>query len=94
MPHKTGAPLVVSLVDYMNAVAAQAETRDRGGFLTVDAFLDIRREDSGARPLYILGALFLSIPDHVHDDPLHARMIRLGCDLVAIDNVSPAAHIL
>ena len=81
----------------MNAVAAQAEARDRGGFLTVDAFLTIRREDAGVRPLYVLGALFLSIPDHIHDDPLHARLIRLACDLVVIDNVSsssvPSCHI-
>ncbi|PIL28258.1 terpene synthase [Ganoderma sinense ZZ0214-1] len=79
-------PFVASFVAYMNAVVAQAEALDRGGFLTVDAFLAIRREDAGARPFYTLGALFLSIPDHFHDDPLHARMIGLGCDLVAIDN--------
>lgn len=93
MSHQTGEPFVAAFVDYMKAVVAQAEARDRGGFLTVDEFLAIRREDVGARPLYVLGALFLSIPDHFHDDPLHARMIRLGCDLVAIDNVSFVTHL-
>ncbi|KAM5541867.1 terpene synthase [Ganoderma adspersum] len=86
VPHQTGDRFVAAFVDYMNAVAAQAEARDHGGFLTVDKFLAIRREDIGARPLYVLGALFLSVPDHFHDDPLHARMIGLGCDLIAVDN--------
>lgn len=89
MPHQAGDRFVASFVDYMNALAAQAEARDRGGFLTVDEFLAIRQEDVGVRPVYVLEALFLSVPDHFHDDPLHERMIGLGCKLVAIDNVSP-----
>ncbi|KAI1789483.1 terpenoid synthase [Ganoderma leucocontextum] len=87
VPHHNGEPFVASLVDYLHAVAAQAEARDSGTILrTADAYLAIRREDAGVRPLYVLGALFLSIPDHLHDDPPLTRLTRLGCDLVAIDN--------
>ena len=55
----------------------------------MDEFEAIRREDIGVRPLYVLGALFLSVPDQFHYHPLLARLTRLGSDLVAIENVSP-----
>ena len=55
----------------------------------MDEFEAIRREDVGVRPLYVLGALFLSVPDQFHHRPLFARPTHLGSDLVAIENVSP-----
>ncbi|KAI1782453.1 terpenoid synthase [Ganoderma leucocontextum] len=81
-----GKHFVASFTDYLNSVVKEGEARDRGVILTRDAYLAICLENVGVRSLYAMGELLLSIPDHLYEHPLLARMTRLGCEIITINN--------
>lgn len=85
--HQNEGHFVASFIDYLHSVEAHAEARDNGAILTAKAQRAIRCKDIGAEPLYALWGAFHSIPDHLYNNRLHVRMVSLGCELIAMDNV-------
>ncbi|KAI0345597.1 terpenoid synthase [Trametopsis cervina] len=77
---------IEAFTDYLESVVAEAADRDSGSFRTVDAYIVNRRDNIGARPAYVLGALHLSIPDHAFYHPVIKELERLSSDLIALNN--------
>ncbi|KAI0741799.1 isoprenoid synthase domain-containing protein [Daedaleopsis nitida] len=75
-----------TFLEYLRAVGQTAKARDQGGILDVNAFLSIRLDDAGVRPLCVMGELLLSIPDNVFYYPLVTQLQYCISELVVIDN--------
>lgn len=76
-------------VDYINAVAVEAELRERGEVLGLDEFQTLRRENSAVRFCfglfeYVLG---IDLPDVVFDDQVFMRLHYAATDMVCWSNV-------
>ena len=75
-------------IDYLKAMAAQAEDRGNRTELSVRKYLARRRESLGGRPSFVLGVLHLSIPDEVFNHPVIKELENASLDLIIVDNVS------
>lgn len=80
--------LVEAFVDYAETVVTQAEDRDKDTYRTVEAYIQHRRENTGARPTYALSELHLNIPDYAFYHPVVQELTYHITDLVMLDNVS------
>ncbi|KDQ53197.1 hypothetical protein JAAARDRAFT_162104 [Jaapia argillacea MUCL 33604] len=74
--------------NYVECVAREAEYRERGEVLDLDAFRDLRRENSAIRLCfglfeYVLG---IDLPDKVFDDPVFMSLYWAGADMVCWSN--------
>ncbi|CCL98795.1 uncharacterized protein FIBRA_00800 [Fibroporia radiculosa] len=74
--------------DYVNAVAVEAELRERKEVLSLDAYILSRRNNSGTKPCldlfgYVLG---VDIPDEVYEHPVLMRMYLAAADMVSLSN--------
>lgn len=76
--------------DYVNAVAREAEYRERGEVLDIDAFQTLRRENSAIRLCFGLFefALGIDLPDFVFQDPHCMTLYWAAADMVCWSNVS------
>lgn len=76
--------------DYIEAVAVEADLRERGVILDVEPYMLLRRENSAVRFCfglfeYILG---MDLPDEIYDHPVFRRMHLAAIDMVCWANVS------
>lgn len=78
--------------DYIECVGTEAELRERGEVLDVDAFTALRRENSAIRLCFGLFeyALGFDLPDEVFENEAFMELYFAGCDLVCWANVSQA----
>ncbi|EIW57364.1 terpenoid synthase [Trametes versicolor FP-101664 SS1] len=74
--------------DYVNAVAREAEYRERGEVLDIDAFQTLRRENSAIRLCFGLFefALGIDLPDFVFQDPHFMTLYWSAADMVCWSN--------
>ncbi|EPQ52751.1 terpenoid synthase [Gloeophyllum trabeum ATCC 11539] len=74
--------------DYVEAVAKEAEYRERGEVLGRDAFRDLRRENSAVRLCFGLFEFCLGIdlPDEVFEDHTFMSLYWAACDMVCWSN--------
>ena len=75
---------------YVNAVAREAELRERGEVLDVASFEPLRRENSAIRLCFGLFefALGIDLPDEVFEDEAFMNLYWAGADMVCWANVS------
>ncbi|TBU23980.1 terpenoid synthase [Dichomitus squalens] len=71
---------------YLEGVLQQAEDRENHVIRTVDAYMEVRREDSGVRVCFTPGELHLSIPDEAFYHPIVKVLRDCSIDLVVLDN--------
>ncbi|EMD34164.1 hypothetical protein CERSUDRAFT_107906 [Gelatoporia subvermispora B] len=74
--------------DYIEAVAVEADLRERGVILDVEPYMLLRRENSAVRFCfglfeYILG---MDLPDEIYDHPVFRRMHLAAIDMVCWAN--------
>ncbi|KAL0574236.1 Sesquiterpene synthase 10 [Marasmius crinis-equi] len=74
--------------DYIQAVSLEAELRERGEILDVDAFIELRRDNSAVVLCfdlfeYVLG---LDLPETVFQDPTFQEMYWAAADMVCWAN--------
>lgn len=75
--------------DYINAVAREAELRERGEVLDMGPFTSLRRENSAVRLCFSLieYAAGIDLPDDVYDDVTFMEAYWAAIDLVCWANV-------
>ena len=84
--------------DYIDAVAKEAEYRERGEVLNMASFEALRRENSAIRLCFGLFEFCFGVdlPDEVFNDPTFTTLYWAAADMVCWSNVSqlplPAAH--
>ncbi|KAG6825478.1 hypothetical protein H0H92_003608 [Tricholoma furcatifolium] len=88
---KTATPssqrhMVESLTAYLESVVQQAADRDDNTFLTIDAYLENRRQNIGARPSFVPMELDLNFPDHVFYHPVIVELSIYITDLIILGN--------
>lgn len=94
LEHKTGPNFqrrfVQHCANYLEAVWKEADLRDRGEVLDLEAYTNLRRENSGVRPCFSLFeyTLGIDLPDEVFEDPVFASMYFGAIDMVFWSNVS------
>ncbi|KAF9263792.1 terpenoid synthase [Marasmius fiardii PR-910] len=76
------------LKDYINSVATEAEYRERDEILDVDAFMELRRNNSAVILCfdlleYVLG---IELPDEVYEDPTFEELYWSAVDMVCWAN--------
>ncbi|TFY60033.1 hypothetical protein EVG20_g7573 [Dentipellis fragilis] len=74
--------------DYIDCVAKEAEYRERGEVLDMEAFKHLRRENSAIRLCFGLFEFTLGIdlPDSVFEDPVFSSMYWAAADMVCWAN--------
>ena len=74
--------------DYIECVGTEAELRERGEVLDVDAYTALRRENSAIRLCFGLFeyALGFDLPDEVFENEAFMELYFAGCDLVCWAN--------
>ncbi|EEB98168.1 hypothetical protein MPER_02372, partial [Moniliophthora perniciosa FA553] len=74
--------------EYINAVSTEAELRERGEVLDVDAFIDLRRDNSAVRLCFDLFeyALGIELPGDVVEEPTFQQMYWAAADMVCWAN--------
>ena len=82
---------LIHCVDYVNAVAREAELREQGEVLDIGAFQTLRRENSAIRLCFGLFefALGIDLPDVVFQDEQFMTLYWSAADAVCWSNVSP-----
>ncbi len=75
---------------YVEAVAQEAELRERGEVLDMDSFQTLRRENSAIRLCFGLFefALGIDLPDEVFQDAAFMKLYWAAADMVCWANVS------
>lgn len=75
---------------YVDAVAQEAEYRERGEVLSVASFGPLRRENSAIRLCFGLFEFVLGVdlPDEVFADPIFMALYWAAADMVCWSNVS------
>ncbi|KZT69363.1 terpenoid synthase [Daedalea quercina L-15889] len=80
--------LVKLCEDYVNAISLEAELRERNEVPDMEAFIALRRENSGVP--FCIGAvgcaLRLDLPDKIFEHPLMRRLHHAAADMVALSN--------
>ena len=81
--------------DYIEAVAREADLREHGTVLDVDAYVTLRRENSAVRFCCGLAgyALGIDLPDEVVEHPAFMAMHLATVDMVCWSNVSTVARL-
>ena len=76
--------------DYVAAVGKEAELRELGTVLDVEAFQDLRRANSAVWVCFgLFGyALGLDLPDEIHDHETISGLYLAAADMVCWSNVS------
>ncbi|KAK7044139.1 Sesquiterpene synthase 10 [Paramarasmius palmivorus] len=74
--------------EYINAVSTEAELREHGEVLDVDAFIALRRDNSAIRLCFDLFeyALGIELPEEVIQEPTFQRMYWAAADMVCWAN--------
>lgn len=82
--------------DYVNAVAREAELRERGEVLDMQSFILLRRENSAVRLCFSLieYASGIDLPDEIYDDETFMTAYMAGTDLVCWSNVTVFSTLL
>ncbi|KAI0345586.1 terpenoid synthase [Trametopsis cervina] len=88
---KVGTPesarhFVESFTDYLESMVAQAADRDSNSIRSVDAYIQNRRDNIGARPAFVPAELHLNIPDDAFYYPSIKELEYLSADLIALNN--------
>ena len=80
---------LVHCQDYVDAVAREAELREKGEVLDMEAFRDLRRENSAIRLCFGLFefALGVDLPDQIFKDEAFMELYWAAADLVCWANV-------
>lgn len=80
--------------DYVAAVGKEAELREMGDVLDVEAFQALRRENSAVWVCFgLFGyALGLDLPDEIHDHPAMVSLYTASADMVCWSNVSTGSR--
>ena len=81
---------VENSVSYCNAVAREAELRERECTLDIESYKKLRREFSSVRLCvdlfeYVHG---MNLPDSVYEDEALRKMYWAGVDMIYLTNVS------
>ena len=79
--------MVESFTAYLESVVHQATDRDDNRFRTIDDYLELRRENIGARPSFVPMELDLELPDNVFYHPVIVELSVYIADLIILDNV-------
>ena len=81
---------LIHCVDYVNAVAREAELREQGEVLDIAAFQTLRRENSAIRLCFGLFEFVLGVdlPDAVFQDEHFMTLYWAAADMVCWSNVS------
>ncbi|KAG7085298.1 Sesquiterpene synthase 10 [Marasmius oreades] len=84
----TSARFIEHCADYIRAVSAESELRERGEVLDVDAFIQLRRNNSAVILCFdmIEYALGISLPEEVVDHPTFREMYWAATDMVCWAN--------
>ncbi|KAJ7436098.1 isoprenoid synthase domain-containing protein [Mycena galericulata] len=88
---KTASPnsarhFVESFKDYLDSLVVQAEGRAFDTVLTINSYLQTRRQNIGARPSYVPGELHLDLPDEAFYHPVVKELETHITDLIILDN--------
>lgn len=77
----------------MNALAVEAQLRERGEVLDLDSYTVLRRENSAVRFCFGLFGFVLGhdLPDDIFEHPVFMRMHLAAVDMVCWSNVSLAS---
>ncbi|KAK4235978.1 isoprenoid synthase domain-containing protein [Achaetomium macrosporum] len=73
-------------IDYVEAVARQAENRAVSRVLDPDSYIALRRDTSGAPSTLAMCELDLDIPDEIREHPIIVELFTLAVDLILIAN--------
>lgn len=79
---------IETLARSTSATVVEASDRNDGVIRDVDAFLEIRRDTIGFRPVVAINLLRSDIPAHVVTHEKVEHLTRLAVDLIVFDNVS------
>ncbi|KAL0574886.1 Sesquiterpene synthase 10 [Marasmius crinis-equi] len=84
----SSARLLQLCADYIQAVSVEAELRERGEILDVDAYVQLRRQNSAVAACFGLFeyALGLDLPEEVFEHPIFQEMYWAAVDLVCWAN--------
>lgn len=74
--------------EYTDAVAQEAEDRERGHIRNTKDYLALRRVTIGVRPSFDFFLLSEDLPDSVLAHPHIERLVICGTDLILLENVS------
>lgn len=79
-----------SLQLFFEAVNRQAHDRDNGIIPDLESYIDVRRDNSGCKPVFDLieYAMRIDLPDHVIIHPIIKALNQGTNDLVTWSNVS------
>ncbi|KAJ7654615.1 isoprenoid synthase domain-containing protein [Mycena polygramma] len=88
---KTASPnsarhFMESFKDYLDSLVVQAEGRAFDTVLTIDSYLQVRRQNIGARPSFVPGELHLDLPDEAFYHPVIKELETHITDLIILDN--------
>lgn len=91
MPLRVRARFVQTIESYLAALEQEVSCRIANDFVSVDAFIVMRRETSAVRTVLALMefASGLDLPDDVFGHPSIALLVQLANDLISWTNVSP-----
>ena len=77
------------MADYLQGVAEQAEDRDDSLTIrSIDAYMEVRRQDSAVHACFMPGESHLFIPDEAFYHPVVKELQEAIVDLIILDNVS------
>ena len=77
-----------AFTDYLDSVYDQALDRDTNKIRTVEEYFEMRRENIGSRPSYLLAVMDSDIPDEAFYHPNVVALSNLTDELLALGNVS------
>ncbi|KAG1787689.1 isoprenoid synthase domain-containing protein [Suillus plorans] len=75
-----------SCTAYLHAVVGEAEDRDHSHCRSIDDYLKLRRDTSGAAPSLTIHEMSMEFPDEVFYHPMIVELRQYGVELIVIDN--------
>lgn len=77
------------LLQFFEAVSKQAQDRDSGVVPDLETYIDLRRDESGCKPVFDLieYGLRIDLPDYVVEHPVIMALNQGSNDLVTWSNV-------
>ncbi|KAJ7155535.1 terpenoid synthase [Mycena crocata] len=71
---------------YTKAVVEQAQDRDRFVFRNLENYMDVRRNNLGAKPAFALLEMDFEMPQHVYDNSALVTLRKCSVDMICLAN--------
>ncbi|KAJ3512151.1 hypothetical protein NLJ89_g3690 [Agrocybe chaxingu] len=71
---------------YTDSVVEQSADRDAKHIRDIDSFLALRQRTIGVAPSYIIGQMYMDLPDYAVEHPAIHNLARYGAELIFFEN--------